>query len=141
MIFNDFESPKDIQAVICADSHMLRHFVANRRHLLLRSQDIINNGFIGTNISIALKACRLRRVEKNFPGLDRVQISRRVETALRSPQDLREGRRPVWQLSLETISQLLELLSESDMFVDDYALEAWDYFQDVADIDGNHEIS
>jgi hypothetical protein len=120
---------------------MLRHFVANRRHLLRRFQDILKDGFIGTNISIALKACRLQRVEKTFPGLDQAQISRRVETALRSPQNLREGRRPVWQLSLETISQLLELLSESDMFVDDYALEAWDCFQDVADIDGDHEIS
>ncbi|KAH7235465.1 hypothetical protein BKA59DRAFT_532859 [Fusarium tricinctum] len=141
MIFNDFESPRDIEAVICADSCMLHHFVANRLHLVRRFQDILKDGFIGTNISIALKACRLRHVERTFRDLDRVQISRRVESALKSPQDLREGRRPVWQLSLETISQLLELLSESDMFVDDYALEVWDYFQGVADIDGNHEIS
>lgn len=141
MIFDGFESPRDIQAVICADSHMPRHFVANRRRFLRRFQDILKDGFIGTNISIALKACRLRRIEKTFPGLDRLQISRRVESALRSPQDLREGRRPVWQLSLETNSQLLELLSESDLFVDNYSSEAWDHFQELTHIDVDHEIT
>lgn len=141
MIINGFESPRDIQAVISADSHMLRHFVANRRRVLRRFQNTLKDGFIGTNISIALKACRLRRIEKTFPGLDRIQISRRVESALRSPQDQREGRRPVWQLSLETISPLLELLSESNMFVDDYSSEAWDQFQELTHIDVDHEIT
>jgi hypothetical protein len=141
MIFHGLESPRDIQAVIRADSLMLRDFTANRRHFLGRFQDILKEGFIDTNLSIALKACRLRHVENTFPGLDHVQISQHVESALRSPQDQRERRSPVWQSSLETISQLLELLSESDMFVDDYSKEAWDQYQDLTDIDADYEIT
>ncbi|CAJ0544257.1 Ff.00g035260.m01.CDS01 [Fusarium sp. VM40] len=127
-IIGDLESPEALQAMIRADSHILRVFIGNR-HLILRPlrQDVYHQ-FPDKNFTQAAISCRLRQIESGVPP--RTQTRAHAEEMMRpllsqSPKPL-----SVAHLSLGAISKLYELFREAEIFTAGFSRECWQMFQD-----------